>query len=153
MEAEEKQRNDIKWLLETLCHLQDWLNEDDRTLKQSELDKLVKRYKDLQSSNKVLISKTNKVEMQYKLEQDLDQVSINILKCCGHTIILPFYQFNIFKLNSFIFFPRYTKKSTVLPEKLALIKPNFKQMALKVSMKSGVQKFNNMNHASFQWPT
>ena len=87
MEAEEKQRNDIKWLLETLCHLQDWLNEDDRTLKQSELDKLVKRYKDLQSSNKVLISKTNKVEMQYKLEQDLDQVSMNILKCCGHTII------------------------------------------------------------------
>ena len=80
MEVEDKQRNDIKWLLETLCHLQDWLNEEDRTLKQSELDKLVKRYKDLQSSNKILISKTNKVEMQYKLEQDLDQVSF--LLCC-----------------------------------------------------------------------
>ena len=74
MEAEEKQRSEMKWLLETLCHLQDWLNEDDRTLKQSELDKLVKRYKELQSSNRVLISKTNKVEMQYKLEQELDQV-------------------------------------------------------------------------------
>ena len=79
MEVEDKQRNDIKWLLETLCHLQDWLNEEDRTLKQSELDKLVKRYKDLQSSNKILISKTNKVEMQYKLEQDLDQVSFALL--------------------------------------------------------------------------
>ena len=74
MEAEEKQRGEMKWLLETLCHLQDWLNEDDRTLKQSELDKLVKRYKELQSSNRVLLSKTNKVEMQYKLEQELDQV-------------------------------------------------------------------------------
>jgi hypothetical protein len=35
METEEQQRVEIKWLLETLCHLQDWLNEEDRTLKQS----------------------------------------------------------------------------------------------------------------------
>ena len=74
METEEQQRVEIKWLLETLCHLQDWLNEEDRTLKQSELDRLVKRYKELQSSNRALISKTNKIEMQYKLEQELDQV-------------------------------------------------------------------------------
>ena len=74
METEDKERGEIKWLLETLAHLQDWLNEDDRTLKQSELDKLVKRYKELQSSNRMLISKTNKIEMQYKLEQELDQV-------------------------------------------------------------------------------
>lgn len=74
METEEQQRVEIKWLLETLCHLQDWLNEEDRALKQSELDRLVKRYKELQSSNRALISKTNKIEMQYKLEQELDQV-------------------------------------------------------------------------------
>ena len=75
METEDQQRVEIKWLLETLCHLQDWLNEEDRALKQSELDRLVKRYKELQSSNRALISKTNKIEMQYKLEQELDQVS------------------------------------------------------------------------------
>ena len=75
METEEQQRVEIKWLLETLCHLQDWLNEEDRALKQSELDRLVKRYKELQSSNRALISKTNKIEMQYKLEQELDQVA------------------------------------------------------------------------------
>ena len=77
METEEQQRVEIKWLLETLCHLQDWLNEEDRTLKQSELDRLVKRYKELQSSNRALISKTNKIEMQYKLEQELDQVEFS----------------------------------------------------------------------------
>ena len=77
METEEQQRVEIKWLLETLCHLQDWLNEEDRTLKQSELDRLVKRYKELQSSNRALISKTNKIEMQYKLEQELDQVELS----------------------------------------------------------------------------
>ena len=75
METEDQQRVEIKWLLETLCHLQDWLNEEDRALKQSELDRLVKRYKELQSSNRALISKTNKIEMQYKLEQELDQVA------------------------------------------------------------------------------
>ena len=77
METEEQQRVEIKWLLETLCHLQDWLNEEDRALKQSELDRLVKRYKELQSSNRALISKTNKIEMQYKLEQELDQVEFS----------------------------------------------------------------------------
>ena len=77
METEEQQRVEIKWLLETLCHLQDWLNEEDRALKQSELDRLVKRYKELQSSNRALISKTNKIEMQYKLEQELDQVELS----------------------------------------------------------------------------
>ena len=77
METEEQQRVEIKWLLETLCHLQDWLNEEDRALKQSELDRLVKRYKELQSSNRALISKTNKIEMQYKLEQELDQVQFS----------------------------------------------------------------------------
>ena len=85
METEDKERSEIKWLLETLCHLQDWLNEDDRTLKQSELDKLVKRYKELQSSNRTLISKTNKMEMQYKLEQELDQVcaTLNVIDFCN----------------------------------------------------------------------
>ena len=78
MGSEEKQRSEMKWLLETLCHLQDWLNEEDRALKQSELDKLVKRYKELQTSNRLLISKTNKVEMQYKLEQELDQVRYSV---------------------------------------------------------------------------
>ena len=77
METEDQQRVEIKWLLETLCHLQDWLNEEDRALKQSELDRLVKRYKELQSSNRALISKTNKIEMQYKLEQELDQVELS----------------------------------------------------------------------------
>ena len=77
METEDQQRVEIKWLLETLCHLQDWLNEEDRALKQSELDMLVKRYKELQSSNRALISKTNKIEMQYKLEQELDQVELS----------------------------------------------------------------------------
>ena len=77
METEDQQRVEIKWLLETLCHLQDWLNEEDRALKQSELDRLVKRYKELQSSNRALISKTNKIEMQYKLEQELDQVEFS----------------------------------------------------------------------------
>ena len=90
MEREEKERGEIKWLLETLCHLQDWLNEDDRTLKQSELDKLVKRYKDLQSCNRTLISKTNKIEMQYKLEQELDQVMVSS-KNYDFLDIRPFY--------------------------------------------------------------
>ena len=78
METEEKARGDIKWLLETLCHLQDWLNEDDRKSKQHDLDQLVKRYKSLQSSNRTLISKANKTEMQYRLEQELDQVCVVI---------------------------------------------------------------------------